>query len=52
MAQILKEWKCQRLDQDDPRSPFLFSIVVDALSRMMITALERIVLEGFSVGRD
>ncbi|RVX09650.1 putative ribonuclease H protein [Vitis vinifera] len=38
------------LRQGDPSSPFLFTIVVDVLSRMMLRAEERSLLEGFRVG--
>ena len=40
------------LRQDDPLSPFLFIIVADVLSRMLLKAEERNVLEGFRVGRN
>ena len=40
------------LRQGDPLSPFLFTIVAYALSRMMIRAEERGLFEGFIVGRD
>ena len=40
------------LRQGDPLSPFLFTIVTDVLSRMMLRADERCLLEGFSVGRN
>ena len=40
------------LRQGDPLSPFLFTIVADVLSRMMLKAKERSVLEGFKVGRN
>ena len=40
------------LRQDDPLSPFLFTIVADVLSRMLLKAEERNVLEGFRVGRN
>ena len=40
------------LRQGDPSSPFLFTIVVDVLSRMMLRAEERSLLEGFRVGRN
>ncbi|RVX05015.1 putative mitochondrial protein [Vitis vinifera] len=37
------------LRQGDPLSPFLFTIVADVLSRMMLRAEERSLLEGFRV---
>ena len=40
------------LRQGDPLSPFLFTIVTDVLSRMMLRAEERSLLEDFSVGRN
>ena len=40
------------LRQGDPLSPFFFTIVADVLSRMMLRAGERSLLEGFSVGRN
>ena len=40
------------LTQGDPLSPFLFTIVTDVLSRMMLTTEERSLLEGFRVGRN
>ena len=40
------------LRQGDPLSLFLFTIVADALSRMMIRVEERGLFEGFTVGRD
>ena len=40
------------LRQGDPLSPFLFTIVADVLSRMMLRAEERSLLEGFRVGRN
>ena len=40
------------LRQGDPLSPFLFTIVADVLSRMMLKAKEKSVLEGFRVGRN
>ena len=40
------------LRQGDPLSPFLFTLVVDILSRMLLRAEERNMLEGFGVGRD
>ncbi|RVW33004.1 putative mitochondrial protein [Vitis vinifera] len=39
------------LRQDDPLSPFLFTFVADVLSRMLLRAEERNLLEGFRVGR-
>ncbi|RVX23043.1 LINE-1 retrotransposable element ORF2 protein [Vitis vinifera] len=49
-----KRWvKASRgLRQGDPLSPFLFTIVADVLSRMLLKAKERNVLEGFKVGRN
>ena len=40
------------LRQGDPLSPFLFTIMADVLSRMLLRAEERNVLEGFRVGRN
>ena len=40
------------LRQCDPLSPFLFTIVADVLSRMLLKVEERSVLEGFRVGRN
>ena len=40
------------LREGDPLSPFLFTIVADVLSRMLLRAEERSMLEGFSVGRN
>ncbi|RVW23803.1 putative ribonuclease H protein [Vitis vinifera] len=40
------------LRQGDPLSPFLFTIVADVLSRMLLKAKERSLLEGFRVGRN
>ncbi|RVW66276.1 putative ribonuclease H protein [Vitis vinifera] len=40
------------LRQGDPLSPFLFTLVVDVLSRMLLRAEERNMLEGFRVGRN
>ena len=40
------------LRQGDPLSPFLFTIVADVLSRMLLRAEERNVFEGFKVGRN
>ncbi|WKA06632.1 hypothetical protein VitviT2T_024525 [Vitis vinifera] len=50
----VKGWvKASRgLRQGDPLSPFLFTIVADVLSRMLLKAEERNVLEGFRVGRN
>ncbi|RVW30605.1 Transposon TX1 uncharacterized 149 kDa protein [Vitis vinifera] len=38
------------LRQGDPLSPFLFTLVADVLSRMLLRAEERNMLEGFKVG--
>ncbi|RVX14250.1 putative ribonuclease H protein [Vitis vinifera] len=40
------------LRQGDPLSPFLFTLVADVLSRMLLRAEERNMLEGFRVGRN
>ena len=40
------------LRQGDPLSPFLFTIVTDVLSRMLLRADERSLLEGFREGRN
>ena len=40
------------LRQGDPLSPFLIIIVADVLSRMMLRAEKRSLLEGFRVGRN
>ena len=40
------------LRQGDPLSPFLFTIVTDVLSRMLLRVEERSMLEGFNVGRN
>ncbi|RVX20266.1 Transposon TX1 uncharacterized 149 kDa protein [Vitis vinifera] len=40
------------LRQGDPLSSFLFTVVADVLSRMMLRAEERSLLEGFKVGRN
>ena len=40
------------LRQGDPLSPFLFTTVTDVLSRMLLRAEERSLLEGFRVGRN
>ncbi|RVW66935.1 Peptidyl-prolyl cis-trans isomerase CYP59 [Vitis vinifera] len=49
-----KRWvKASReLRQGDPLSPFLFTIIVDVLSRLMLRAVESGLLEGFGVGRS
>ena len=49
-----KRWvKASRgLRQGDPLSPFLFTIVVDVLSIMMLRAEKRSLLEGFKVGMN
>ena len=38
--------------QGDPLSHFLFTLVADVLSRMLLRAKERNLLEGFRVGRN
>ena len=40
------------LRQGDSLSPFLFILVADVLSRMLLRAEERTSLEGFRVGRN
>ena len=40
------------LRQGDPLSPFLFTIVVDVLSRLVVRAEERDLIEGCGVGRN
>ena len=54
MNENAKGWvKSSRgLRQGDPLSPFLFTLVVDVLSRMLLRAKERNSLEGFRVGRN
>ena len=49
-----KEWvkAFKGLRQDDPLFPFLFTLVADVLSRMLLRAKERNLLEGFRVGRN
>ncbi|RVW25091.1 hypothetical protein CK203_113760 [Vitis vinifera] len=39
------------LRQGDPLSPFLFTLVADVLSRMLMRAEERNMMEGFRGGR-
>ncbi|RVW70240.1 Transposon TX1 uncharacterized 149 kDa protein [Vitis vinifera] len=50
----VKGWvKASRgLRQGDPLSPFLFTLVAYVLSRMLLRAEERNMLEGFRVGRN
>jgi hypothetical protein len=43
-------YSSRRLRQGDPLSPFLFVVVMEALSRMLIAALDQGNLTGFSVG--
>ena len=38
--------------QGDPLSPFLFTLVVDVLGRLLDTAKDRNVFRGLIVGRD
>lgn len=40
------------LQQGDPLSPFIFTIVIDVLSRLLIKAKERRILGGFKVSRN
>ncbi|RVW71766.1 putative mitochondrial protein [Vitis vinifera] len=40
------------LRQGDPLSPFLFTLIADVLSRMLLRAEERNASEGFRVGRN
>ena len=40
------------LRQGDPLSPFLFTLVVDVLGRLMDKAVEEKVVKGFKVGTD
>ena len=39
------------LRQEDPLASYLFIIIVDGLSRMLVRAEERGLVEGFIVGR-
>ena len=50
----VKGWvKASRgLRQGDPLFPFLFTLVADVLSRMLLRVEERNMLEGFRVGRN
>ncbi|KAJ9688894.1 hypothetical protein PVL29_014511 [Vitis rotundifolia] len=50
----VKGWvKASRgLRQGDPLSPFLFTLVADVLSRMLLRAEERNLLGGFRVGKN
>ena len=40
------------LRQGDPLSPFLFTLVVDVLGRLMDRAVEVGVVKGFRIGRE
>lgn len=40
------------LRQGDPLSPFMFTIISDALSRSMQFCLEKKILKGLVIGRD
>ena len=44
--------RSRRLKQGDPLSPFLFTMAVDVMGRLMDKAKERNVFRGFVVGRD
>ena len=54
MNENAKGWvKATRgLRQEDPLSLFLFTIVVDVLSKMLLRAEESWLLEGFLVGKS
>ena len=44
--------RSRRLKQGDPLSPFLFTMAVDVMGRLMDKAKECNVIRGFVVGRD
>ena len=49
-----KDWvkAYKSLRQEDPLSPFLFTIVADVLSTLVVKAEKRGVFEGFLMGKD